>query len=79
MTREIYTIKDTKTAFMSVYEEVNEAVAKRNFKNGIKNNAGLAADPADYELWRVGKIDDTTGIITPEQTFIVNGMEYSNG
>lgn len=74
MKMEIFAIKDKKVAFMSLFTQANEEIAKRNFKNTV-NNTEMKLDPADFELWKLGTYDDLTGSIEPESEFIISAAE----
>lgn len=71
----LFAIKDTKSEFFKPFTHFNEQTALREFGLMVNNKANAISDnPADYELWRVGQYDTTTGTIVPQTEFIVNAM-----
>lgn len=74
MIMHIFAIKDKKVAFMSLFTQANEEIAKRNFKNTV-NNTEMKLDPADFELWKLGTYNDLTGSIEQETKFIISAAE----
>lgn len=78
----IYAIKDTKVGFYNPWYQHNDESAKRAFGTVMKQEDLLKETPGDFELWRVGEWDDTTGCISgylsgPE--FVASGMEFTEG
>lgn len=64
--KKVYSVKDTKGAFMDPMLADNDALAVRAIKTVVNNQKGslLATYPEDFELWYVGDFDEITGIIT---------------
>lgn len=59
----LYSIKDVVAEeFGPVFEAVNNGVAIRNFSNVLKETKY----PEDYELYKLGNYDESTGEIIPE-------------
>lgn len=70
--QKIYSIKDTKGSFLEPMIAQNDAVATRNIRGIVNSGKGLLAQyPEDFELWRIGEFDETTGIIVPTDLFCV--------
>lgn len=65
--KKIYSIKDTKGAFLDPVLADNDALAVRNVKTAVNGQKGslLAMYPEDFELWCIGDFDETTGLIVP--------------
>lgn len=58
--RELYVVKDVVAEqFGPIYEAPNIGVAQRNFRNLIKDTAC----PNDFELYRIGYLDDKMNLI----------------
>lgn len=77
MKLKIYSIKDTKVAFMQPFYQANQAVAIRNFNNAVNaketNNINQNAD--DMELWELGEFDDQTGEIKSEVKYVIKAND----
>lgn len=84
--RFIYSIKDVLAGFGSIpgvpmlLDLPNDDVAKRvvsdSCANGAKPNA-LNTHPEHKELWRLGKIDEETGVITPlDPVCVARAIDY---
>lgn len=76
MILELYAIKDTKVAYNTPFAMHNEQEARRAFSAAIMDKSTeWARFPADYELWRIGLYDDKTGMIQPDQSYIMSGND----
>lgn len=82
MNKEIYSLKDTKSGFLNPFYEVNEECAIRGISTAMSNtkNDVLYVCAQDFELWKLGTFDTTTGAITVDNgpTFVVSLMELKN-
>lgn len=65
MTVELYVVRDILNGFGQLMCETSEAVAKRNFSFAISNNDVMGFTPKDFDLYKVGFYDTTTGVIKP--------------
>lgn len=77
MNIKLYAIRDNKVGFMAPYAQVNDEVAKRNFlTEKQQKNSMISIYPEDFELWKIGEMDEKTGIITQETMHeIIKGDE----
>lgn len=68
---ELYSIKDIKLGqFRDLTMYQNVAVATRDIENGIGNVPMHLV--SDYQMWKLGEIDMTTGQITSSVEFITD-------
>lgn len=51
--------------FQGITIEINESVAKRNFAYNVNNSSELLFKAKDIELYVIGILDSSTGVITP--------------
>lgn len=77
MIRPIYVIRDQKVStfgFPMVYE--NDKVAIRAFTDSFNQVPIMANNPQDFDLFRAGEFDETTGLMSSGETvqFIINGL-----
>ena len=77
MKLKIYSIKDTKVAYMQPFYQNNEAVAVRNLANAVNSSQlnNINQNLEDMELWQLGEFDDQTGEITSEIKFVVKAID----
>lgn len=84
MEYELYATKDTVVG--EVMTQINfyrnQAEAKRGWGNAIKyleksnpNNIPIK----DLQLYKLGTLDTTTGLITPDYKFIASSQEFMEG
>ena len=70
----IYSLKDTKSGYMSLMLYKNDELAIRAYKNllssGERNQVTM--NPEDFELYSLGSIDLDSGVITSEVRFVAN-------
>lgn len=60
----VYSIRDSKTGFLSPTFEVNDAVAMRNFEHAVVNSDSVLFSHArDFDLYKIGTFDSDTGKI----------------
>lgn len=75
-------IKDKLTdKFVQFYPYQSEAVALRDFKNVFKNKNSqsiLATNPEDFDVYVLGDIDETTGVITTKSTLLCHMIDLQN-
>lgn len=66
----LYSIKDVKAcAFGAPVPFVNDVVAKRAFCAACANPESVPF-PHDLELWRLGELDEKSGVFAPSLEFI---------
>lgn len=62
----LYSIRDNKTAFMSVTTDFNDQSAIRNLKHAMENPESLfVTHAADFDLYKLGEFDSEAGVIVP--------------
>ena len=73
----LYSIRDTKSTYMSPVTGNNDAQAMRSFRAGMRDVAEFAVSPGDFELYRIGVFDVDSGVITPwvPPVWICSGVE----
>lgn len=71
---QMFTIYDKK---MQIHQQpfvaINRATMMRTIADGLKRNDSMMSRfPVDYEIYKIGEFDETTGMITPlpEREFI---------
>lgn len=67
MKKRMYSVRDHKAGFWPPMEDINDAVAQRNFSYLLHNNQQVGFAPMDYDLYFVGNFDDVSGIFEPEK------------
>lgn len=73
----IYSVKDTKLGFTTVFTAPNNAVAIRMFADTCNQKDTLIAQhPADFELFGLGEFDQDTGTIKPEVQFLERATAF---
>lgn len=74
----IYSIKDVKVGFMSPFVQPNDLCALRGFKDAINDSKPNQVNryPEDMELWKLGEMDDITGVIVPEVHHLAKAVDY---
>lgn len=63
----LYSVRDHKSGFWPPMQDINDAVAQRNFAYMINNNPTVGFAPMDYDLYFVGTFDDESGLMQPEK------------
>lgn len=66
--------------FQGITIEINESVAKRNFAYNVNNSSELMFKAKDLELYVIGILDSSNGVITPVSPLerICSGDEVIN-
>lgn len=66
----IYSIRDNKVStFDKPFIDVSDIHATRQLNVAVNDRqCQLAMFPEDFDLYRLGSIDDQTGVVTPEST-----------
>lgn len=74
--KKIYCMKDELRGFMSPFVDVNDEVAARNFTYAMTTNDIMAFRPQDFSLYRIGEMDEESGILKPLSSpkFIMNNI-----
>lgn len=73
----LYSIRDLKTSFGVPYARINDSDAIRDFQRKCMSEDEVGrAFVADYQLFRVGYFDDSTGHLTDaEPEYLTAGNE----
>lgn len=73
-------VKDKLTEkFITFPTYQSKAVALRDFKNVFKNPQSiLATNPEDFDVYVLGNIDESTGVITTECTLLCHLSDLKN-
>lgn len=76
----VYSIRDRLEGFGRPFVCSSDAYAKRDFAaavNADRGNSPLAFCPADYDLYRLGKFDNDSGMITMQELpeFVCKGSD----
>lgn len=62
----VYSIRDSKTGFLSPTFEINDVVAMRNFEHAVVNSDSVLFTHArDFDLFKIGTFDSDTGRLMP--------------
>lgn len=62
----VYSIRDSKTGFMTPAVDVNDDAAARNFYHSVSVSEGiLFTHASDFDLYKVGTFDSDSGLISP--------------
>lgn len=74
----VYSIKDVKMGFTAIYTLPNNASAIRWFGDMVVNkDTPMSKHPEDYQLFKIGVMDDQTGEFKSEVQFLENASAYS--
>lgn len=81
MYNNLYLIFDTvaNNSFGGLIRVQNDEVARRSFYDALTaQDSPMLQHQADYELRRLGRIDETTGIIDPQDipTVVARGQDW---
>lgn len=78
MILELYSVRDTKGAFSQPIVCPNEGMALRMFIGSVRSDKPNIANvfPEDKEFWRIGYMDDNTGVITSDLKCIAYASAY---
>ena len=85
MIHNYYGIKDNLAdLFYNPFKEQNDATALRFFKESVndKRNDVMYHNPGDYDLYKIGEFETTTGEFNPKLVKLTNGRslkEETNG
>lgn len=73
MKQYIYTVHDQKAeAFLPCFQAPTDGIAERSFKDLVNQDGHQFSRYAeDYTLIRVACIDDSTGVVTPENPLTI--------
>lgn len=64
----IYSIKDKAVGFTSTFTTENDYSALRMFSDSINTGKSMLNEhPEDFQLYRLGELNQNSGVITPEQ------------
>lgn len=75
-----YAFKDCKVGFTTLFPFANDDLAKNSVVNTFVNDLRnpISQVPADYELYHIGKFDDTNGEFTPEVYSVGSCLDIIN-
>lgn len=61
----LYAVRDNKTGFLSLMQDLNDQSAMRNFEHAVLGNEDslFFSHPQDYALFRLGQYDSDSGKI----------------
>lgn len=70
----LFSIKDAKSgSFGAPFAAPNGGAATRTVSMAMEDKTSLLARfPGDFELWQMGSLDETSGVITSSLDFVVN-------
>lgn len=75
--KNIYSIKDNKMGFEQIFIAPNNATAIRMFGDTCRDEKTLFAQhPEDFDLYKVGEMDDNTGVITSDVQFLEKALTF---
>lgn len=75
----LYSIKDTKMGFNQVLIMPNNASAIRTFGDIARNKEHpIAKHPEDYQLFKIGTMDEDTGELVSEVNFLENATAFAS-
>lgn len=75
----LYSIKDTKMGFQQIFILPNNAAAIRWFGDACQNKESpYNKHPEDYQLFKVGTINEDTGELVSETAFLENASSFFN-
>ena len=76
MKKNIYAMKDELRGFLSPFVEINDDVAMRSFGYAMTSNDIIGFRPQDFSLYKLGKMDEESGILEPLSSpkFIMNAL-----
>lgn len=74
----LYSIKDHKIGFTTIFIAPNNAAAIRMFGDTVRDKSSmLGQHPEDYALYGLGTMDDNTGELTSETKFLENAITFA--
>ena len=65
MMKNLYAMRDIKQGFLTPFTEIKDDIAMRNFDVACKRNEIVYFNPADFSLWKIGQMDDDSGVLYP--------------
>ena len=79
MLNNLYSIKDTKMGFQQILILPNNAAAIRWFGDIVANKeTPYNKHPEDYQLFKVGTLNEDTGELVSETQFLENATAFTN-
>lgn len=62
MVYNVYTVKDHKSWFSQIWNDINDETAKRGFSQMMSNPDNVMGfNPQDFDLFKIGTFDSETG------------------
>lgn len=75
----IYSIKDVKSGFTSIFPRANDELANRDFYGAVNGETNqLNLFPEDFELWRIAEFNPDSGEIKSDLKFITNAISVKD-
>lgn len=76
--KNIYAIKDNKLGFEQVLIAPNNASAIRMFGDSCRDeNCLFALHPEDFDLYKIGEMDENTGTLKSDVQFLEKALTFS--
>lgn len=74
MIKGIFSIKDTKSEFMTPFVHFSDVTAVREITAAVNAPSAnpISQNPGDFELWHIGNFDTTTGAVESCAEFVCN-------
>lgn len=77
-TKKLYGVKDTLIGFCETMTGMNDGMMIRNFGMIAKDkNTMIGKFPENFELWKLGNIDEKTGEYEPDLRKIAEAKDYT--
>lgn len=77
-TKKLYGVKDTLIGFCETMTGVNDGMMIRNFGMIAKDKSTMIGKfPDNFELWKLGDIDEKTGEYEPDLRKIAEAKDYT--
>lgn len=74
----LFSVKDHKIGFTTVFVAPNNAAAIRMFGDTVRDKSSiLGQHPEDYALYGLGTMDDDTGELKSETKFLENAIAFT--
>lgn len=76
----LYSLKDSKVGFGSLFPMANDEVAKSSVVNSFLSSQSnpIQQTPQDFELHKVGEFDDSTGDFVSEKYLVGSCLDIIN-
>lgn len=76
----VYSLKDCKVGFGSLFPMANDEIAKNSIVNSFLSSQSnpIQQTPQDFELYKVGEYDDSTGDFEAQKYLIGTALDIIN-